>query len=103
MEKNEKKYMEKTEKVTFESVQQEMLDTYKRKNADYGNSFDESLDEFGIIASTVRMSDKMQRLKTLTKPNVTQQVKDESIVDTLQDLANYAIMTAVWLRNQKNR
>ena len=50
-------------------------ETYKAKNYDYGNSFDKSMDEFGLTASVVRMSDKMERLKSLTKKKA--QVKDE--------------------------
>lgn len=44
----------------------------------------------------IRLGDKFGRFKTLTKTNI-QHVKDESIRDTLMDLANYAIMTIVEL------
>ena len=71
--------------------------TYAKKNSDYGDSFSDSLDEFGIVASVVRMSDKMNRLKSLSLKNNKQEVNDESMQDTLLDLANYAIMTAMWL------
>ncbi|WP_028124748.1 nucleotide modification associated domain-containing protein [Eremococcus coleocola] len=84
----------------FEEITTEMTDLYKRKNADYGDSFTQSLDEFGVIAGVVRLSDKMNRIKALTK-NDSQQVKDESIKDTLKDLANYAIMTLMWLEDAK--
>jgi hypothetical protein len=57
------------------------------------------MDEFGITASVVRMSDKMERLKSLTKKKT--QVKDESVKDTLLDLANYAIMTVMHLNKEK--
>lgn len=80
----------------FEEITTEMTDLYKRKNEDYGDSFSSSLDEFGVIAGVVRLSDKVNRIKALTQ-NDSQQVKDESIKDTLKDLANYAIMTLMWL------
>lgn len=89
-------------KITFKDMLDEMLETYIIKNNDYGNSFDKSLDEFGITASLVRMEDKLNRLKTLTKNNE-QKVKDESIQDTLLDLANYSAMTCLYLRNKINR
>ena len=84
----------------FMSITQDMTKTYAAKNHDYGNSFEESLDEFGLVASVVRLGDKMNRTKSLIKKEA--QVKDESIKDTLLDMANYAIMTVMWMnKNQK--
>lgn len=84
----------------FMSITQNMAKIYAAKNHDYGNSFEESLDEFGLVASVVRMGDKMNRIKSLIKKEA--QVKDESIKDTLLDIANYAIMTIMWMnKNQK--
>lgn len=48
----------------------------------------------------IRLGDKLARFKSLTKSGV-QEVKDESIRDTLIDLANYAIMTVLELDDQK--
>ena len=78
---------------------QELTETYKKKNADYGNSFENSLDKHGLIAGIVRMDDKMSRLISLNSKNE-QQVMDESLRDTLMDLANYAIMSVMWLDEQ---
>lgn len=72
--------------------------TFCKKNSDYGNSFEESLDKHGIVASIVRMGDKMNRLESLTDASRTQQVGSESLLDTLEDLSNYAAMTACWLK-----
>lgn len=77
------------------AILNELHDTYKRKNADYGNSFEEQFNEYGLLSSFIRLDDKMRRLKQLT--NNTAQVKDESIRDTLMDLANYSIMTVMSL------
>lgn len=79
----------------------ELLAIFEKKNADYGNSFEESLEKHGIIAAIVRMEDKIGRLNSLTKPGSKQKVSDESLVDTLKDLSNYALMTAVWLEEEK--
>lgn len=79
----------------FMSITRNMAKIYAAKNHDYGNSFEESLDEFGLVASVVRMGDKMNRIKSLIKKKA--QVKDESIKDTLLDIANYAIMTVMWM------
>lgn len=77
----------------------EIHDTYKRKNADYGNSFGEQFIEYGLLSAVIRLDDKMRRLKQLLKNEA--QVKDESIRDTLLDLSNYAIMTIMEL-DKKN-
>ena len=71
-------------------------DLYKKKNQDYGDSFEKSYKEYGLTMSLIRLEDKLNRLKSLNK-NGNAQVKDESIQDTLMDLANYAIMTLIEL------
>ena len=78
-----------------------MSETYERKNHDYGDSFNKSLDKFGLIASVVRMNDKMERIESLM--NKESLVKDESIKDTLLDLASYCVMTTIWLNNNRER
>ena len=78
---------------------QELNETYEKKNADYGNSFENSLDKHGLIAGIIRMDDKMSRLISLNSKNE-QQVMDESLRDTLMDLANYTIMSVMWLDEQ---
>lgn len=90
--------MTKVNQQTMKTQYDGQYDTFCRKNHDYGNSFEESLDQFGIVASIVRMSDKMKRLESLTDESKTQQVGSESLLDTLEDLSNYAAMTACWLR-----
>lgn len=69
---------------------------YEAKNADYGDSFGKSYKEYGLTMACIRLEDKLNRLKSLNK-NGNAQVKDESIQDTLMDLANYAIMTLIEL------
>lgn len=90
--------MTKLNPQTMKNQYDHQYDTFCRKNHDYGNSFEESLDQFGIVASIVRMSDKMKRLESLTDESKTQQVGSESLLDTLEDLSNYAAMTACWLK-----
>lgn len=90
--------MAKLNPTTMKTQYDGQYDTFCRKNHDYGNSFEESLDQFGIIASLVRMQDKMLRLQSLTDDSKTQQVGSESLLDTLEDLSNYAAMTACWLK-----
>lgn len=85
----------------FKSITSQMHDTYIKKNHDYGNSFGKSMDEFGIASAIIRMNDKLERLKTLSKKE--SMVKDESVKDTLLDLANYAIMTVMYLKKHEDK
>ena len=82
----------------FSEITKEMESLYTKKNTDYGNSFDKTLNEFGILPAVIRLSEKVDRLKAYCKNNAIS-VKDESIKDTLIDLANYAVMTRMWLDN----
>ena len=91
-------------KLTVDNMKkahEELQDIFERKNADYGNSFEESLDKHGLIAAVVRMEDKMSRITNLSRTYAEQMVHDESIIDTLKDLSNYALMAAVWFEQQE--
>lgn len=90
--------MTKITKENMQNAHDELLQTFVDKNADYGNSFESSLEEYGLIAALIRMDDKMGRLRTLIKSEA--KVKDESISDTLRDLSNYALMASVWFDNK---
>ena len=76
----------------FDSIAQEICDLHRKKNSDYGDAAYESYKEFGITSYVIRLGDKYRRLQSLTSPGKEQQVKSESIQDTLMDLAAYAIM-----------
>lgn len=73
---------------------EELNELYEKKNHDYGDSFHLSYMEEGMAMPRIRLGDKFNRFKTLSKAE-NQEVKDESIRDTLIDLANYAIMTVM--------
>jgi len=78
----------------------DMTELYAKKNADYGNSFAKLRSEYPA-AICIRLQDKMNRLKSLVMDGNTQQVSDESIEDTLMDIANYAIMEIVERKMEK--
>lgn len=86
----------------FREITNEMAELHARKNADYGDSFGQTYRELGIISAVTRMSDKMNRLKRLVAHKDAQQVKDESIDDTLIDLACYAVMTLMERRRREH-
>ena len=77
------------------------MDIYKAKNEDYGNSYGELYNAFsdinsllGIGAITIRLEDKLNRIISLLELGE-RKVENESILDTLLDLANYAMMGIV--------
>lgn len=76
-------------------------DLYDKKNADYGDNFHQTYLEEGLAMSRIRLSDKLSRFKSLSRNQGSQKVADESIMDTLIDLANYALMTVMELQNEK--
>jgi hypothetical protein len=71
----------------MQKIHENALEVFRRKNADYGDSFA----THGIIGILIRIEDKLRRAISISKNGVTL-VKDESISDTLLDLHNYAAM-----------
>lgn len=86
--------------IIHAAICDELKDLYLRKNTDYGDSFHKTFIEEGMAMARIRLSDKMERFKRLTRSGE-QNVKDESVRDTLIDLANYAIMTIVEMERVK--
>lgn len=75
-----------------EIIASNLVETLKKKNADYGNNVDKNIDEWGLASLAIRLDDKLNRFKNLIKESNTRQVEDEVIEDTLLDLAGYAIL-----------
>jgi hypothetical protein len=80
----------------FSLVQNEGLELFKRKNADYGDAFA----NYGTVGVIVRMGDKIQRLVSVSNNKISL-VNTESLRDTLIDLHNYAEM-AIMLLDEKS-
>lgn len=81
---------------THKQICEELNALYARKNADYGDSFGKSFKEYGLTMACIRLEDKLNRIKALRTREA--KVADESVIDTITDLANYAIMTLVEMR-----
>ena len=79
-------------------VCKELNNLYKIKNHDYGDSFGETYKKLGIISAVTRITDKVNRLQSLCTKDA---LVDESIKDTLMDLANYSIMTLIELEEEE--
>lgn len=87
----------------FRRIVTELADLYARKNEDYGDSFGRSVEKYGLISALTRISDKFNRLESLILAHGNAKVSDESLDDTLKDLAAYCIMTLVAREQQKEK
>jgi hypothetical protein len=88
----------------------ECIEISKKKNADYtGKALDpfanfQSVEVLGISTEAgflTRMMDKMKRIASFVE-NGELQVKDESVTDTLRDLANYSCLLAGYIKSRQN-
>ena len=81
----------------FKIQQDKGLNLFEQKNERYEASFFKQCEEDGNLSSVVvRLTDKINRFKSLIKnPDI--DPLDESVEDTLIDLANYATMALVYL------
>ena len=75
----------------FDNILEQMSDLHARKNSDYGDAAYEGYKEFGITYYIIQLHNKLNRLKSLTKDASKPQV-NESLEDTLIDLAVYSVM-----------
>ena len=78
----------------YQTIINNLEDTYKRKNSDYGNSVGDTYEKFGDISFLTRITDKYNRILSLADKGECGEVKDEVLEDTILDLANYCLL---WL------
>ena len=92
----------------FDSMTSKMRATMKDKNHDYSSGESafknfKMVEDYGITSTEkgifIRMLDKIARLSTGLSSSL--KVSDESLNDTLQDLANYSILLAAYLESKK--
>jgi hypothetical protein len=76
----------------MQSIQNEGLELFKRKNQDYGDAFA----KYGVVGVLVRMGDKIARLQSISTTSISL-VDTESLRDTLIDLHNYSAMAIMLL------
>jgi hypothetical protein len=88
--------------VFIKKAQEKELDIIKVKNSDYGATDDPfaNFRMFGEMGFAVRLSDKLSRIKTLLERG-SAMVKDESLEDTIMDMANYCNLLLAY-RSEKN-
>lgn len=72
-----------------------------KKNKAYGDSFTQSVDDYGLRVIGIRLSDKHNRVKHLVNSGELKE-NDESLEDTLLDNAGYSILALKYLKEHKN-
>ena len=75
----------------------EIAQLVEKKNHDYDNSFDKTMDKYGDTAYFLRIEDKLNRLINLSKKQA--KVSDENVEDTLKDIIGYTLL----MLNYKNK
>lgn len=83
-----------TFKERIEKLTNSLAETLISKNKDYGDAFGKSVERRGALAFFIRADDKMSRAENLLLNNTLVNVKDETVQDTLLDLAGYCILMA---------
>ena len=81
----------------FKRVQNEGLEIFRKKNADYGEAYK----TFGLIGVLTRLEDKLLRTLNISNKQI-QLVDDESLRDTLIDLHNYSALAILLLNEETN-
>ncbi len=77
----------------YERIVIDTMELCKKKNKDYGSSVQDTFEKFGDVSYLVRITDKYNRICSLLE-NKKVEVRDESITDTIVDLANYCFLWA---------
>ena len=85
----------------FKKYTDHLADILQAKNDAYGDSFTKSVDEDGLLVLKIRLGDKFNRISSLIK-NGKFKENDESLEDTLLDMAGYAILGLKYLEEHKN-
>jgi len=94
---NKKSEMTETEKFCY--ILDEMRDVFVQKNSDYGNSFVDTIREFGYVVPVARLNDKLNRLKKMVKGDH-MNIKSETMRDNFLDIANYCVLALVAMEDE---
>ena len=85
----------------FKDYTNQLAEILQEKNQAYGDSFSKSLDEDGLLVLKIRLGDKFNRVSSLIKRDELKE-NDESLEDTLLDMAGYAILGLKYLKEHEN-
>lgn len=85
----------------FKDYTNRLAEVLQEKNDAYGDSFTKSVDEDGLLVLKIRLGDKFNRISSLIKKGELKE-NDESLEDTLLDMAGYSILGLKWLKEHEN-
>lgn len=85
----------------FKNYTDHLAKILQEKNIAYGDSFTKSVDEDGLLVLKIRLGDKFNRVSSLIKKGELKE-NDESLADTLLDMAGYSILGLKYLKEHKN-
>lgn len=80
----------------FETLSGVLAQTLIEKNHAYNNSYDDTVDTYGLTTIGVRLEDKYNRIKNLLLRNELGE-NDEQLIDSLLDNAGYSILAINYL------
>lgn len=92
----------------FDAVLDELREMHNRKNQDYGRDTDpyanvRASEDFGIpgwVGGMARANDKMRRLQQAARKGT---LRNESVEDSLIDLAVYCVISLILFREQATK
>lgn len=85
----------------FKDYTNHLAEVLQEKNDAYGDSFTKSVDDYGLKVIGIRLSDKYNRIKHLVNSGELKE-NDESLEDTLLDMAGYSILGLKYLKEHKD-
>jgi hypothetical protein len=96
----------------FQEIVNSDMELTERKNSDYTGDRG-ALDNFMVVENAglmsaelgifVRLSDKFSRMSSLMKPGHKQQVMDEKLADTIQDMRVYLTILQILLERKQHQ
>lgn len=91
-----------TKQEAHRAVLDRLHGIYLIKNALYGDSTTDTFKKFGAVSYAIRLNDKLRRFQALVlKPDGVEGTDKESMIDTLEDLANYAVLAVMDIEEER--
>ena len=87
--------------VDINDIHNQQLVLIAKKNKDYGNALYEGCSDIGDIYAYCRIFDKAKRFISIIKNGFNPEIKDDTLEDTIRDLANYCNMYLAWKNRYK--
>lgn len=89
-----------TDLELFKQITSEMNKLFEKKNSNYGNSFSNLYQKFGMLSGIVPLHNKLDRITSLVQGT---ENNFESIEDSLIDLSTYSIMLLMEVRKDQQK